>query len=116
MALPRQIVQTSTAASNPVSLNSNVTPANTVVSCSVTGSPTYTVQWAYQDLNYAPNAFHAYSDVAPTIVWVDDPVVAGIAIAGIATNTLPATGVRINKTGGSGTVTANIVQAGVAGP
>lgn len=98
-----------------VAVTPHISQAQLNVACKVAGTINYTVEYTYQDVNYAPNSAFAYSlpPISPD-VWPDS-LVTGAAIDQVATNNDPIWASRVTVNSGSGSVTATFLQAGIAG-
>lgn len=99
-----QIVsQTDTGSSDAIVVNTNTNPCNIGFGVTVdSGSPTYTVQ-------------HTFDDPAVGFTtWFDHPTVAGETTNQDGNYAFPITGVKVVISSGTGTVTMNLVQAGIA--
>lgn len=80
-------------------------PFNVGIGCVVSGTVTYTIQHTFDDVT-DPNA---------TITWFphDDSVLVNATANANSNFAYPCRAARINQTGGSGTVIATFIQAGL---
>lgn len=100
-----------------VAITPHLSTAELTVSCVVTGSVTYTVEYTYQDVNYNPNSNFAYSNDLPHVAVWPDPTVQGISANAVATvSDLPIWAARVTVNSGTGSVQATFLQTGIAGP
>lgn len=95
---PQTITQVGVGDSDWVTLQPNISPAQISTACSLSGTATYTVEYAY--------------DVAQTIIF-PDMLVQDYTQSAVAVQNDPVLYVRISISSGSGTVTASVVQAGI---
>ena len=99
-----------------VSVSPHLPTTELSVTCEVTGTVNYTVQYTYQDLNYNPTSFYAYQldNVIPSAF--ADGLVVGATTTQVAVQNDPITGARVLINSGMGSVKATFLQAGIAGP
>jgi hypothetical protein len=95
--------------SNPVPIDSYVSPSNLGMAVIVTGTTTYKVQYTFDDV-FAKG----YDPTAGTSTWFDHPTLVGSA-SGNSNIAYPVTAVRIITTAGTGSVKFVIIQAGGGG-
>jgi hypothetical protein len=116
MARSVTLTQTNAGSTVWVGVNPNITPFNLSVSCHITfGSPTYTVEYSYQDVNYSPTSQFAYVVDNPSVTVVPDQNVTALDVDAVAVMTVPVRAVRVTVSG-TGAVQATVLQAGIAGP
>lgn len=97
-----------TGASAPLVMNLNATPFNVGFGVVVTGTPTYTVQHTFDNLsNYDATA-------SGFTTWFNHPTIASQTINADGNYAFPVSGIRVNVTGGTGTATLTVIQAGIA--
>lgn len=98
-----QTVSTTGAGStDAVVINTNVTPVNIGFAVVVTGTVNYSVQLTYDD---------------PSVgftTWFDDTTITSKTGNEDGSINFPITGMKVLVNSGSGTVTMNVVQAGIA--
>jgi len=84
------------------------------VAVEVTGTINYTVQYTYQDVNNSPTSFYAYTldNVVP--VTFDDQIVQAQTTSQVARVNDPIWGARVTINSGTGSITANFIQTGIA--
>jgi hypothetical protein len=93
---------TTTSGRSPVAQVDNFqAPFNVGIHLVVTGTPTYNVELTPQDP----------MDATPT-VWNAAPSLSGLTTSQAVSMTVPCRAISLNITGGSGSVTAYITQAG----
>lgn len=95
--------------SNPVPIDSYVSPSNLGMAVIVTGTTTYKVQYTFDDV-FAKG----YDPTAGTSTWFDHPTLVGSASLN-SNIAYPVTAVRIITTAGTGSVKLVIIQAGGGG-
>lgn len=97
-----QIVsQTGVGSSDALVMNTNQTPFNVGFGVTVTGTVTYSVQ-------------HTFDDPATGFsIWFSHPSVAAQTDNDDGNYAFPVTGVKVLVTAGTGTVTMNLIQAGI---
>lgn len=94
-----------TVTSRLVALDYFISPFNVTLSCTVTGTATYTVQYTF-DLIQADGYTPASGN------WVDHPSLTAQTATKDSNLAYPATAVRIKQTAGNGSVRFTIIQAG----
>jgi len=94
-------ITTATGRSGIAQVDNFNTPFNVGLHISITGTPTYNVELTPQDP----------MDATPTI-WAAAPGLSAQTTAQVVSMTVPCRGISLNLTGGSGSVTAYVVQAG----
>ena len=113
---PITITQTNAGSTRWVATTAHLTPFNLTIGCEVvSGSPTFTVEYTLQDVNYNPNSQFAYTVDSPTLDVYPDPLVQGATANSIAVQSSPVWAARVTVTG-AGVVRATFLQAGIAGP
>ncbi len=97
-----QIVSKTGVGSSPAFvMNTNVSPFNVGFGVKVTGSATYTVQ-------------HTFDDPAIGFAtWYSHPTITGQTDNQDGNYAFPVTGIKVLVTLGAGTVTMNLIQAGI---
>jgi hypothetical protein len=97
-----QIVsQTGVGSSTAIVMNTNISPFNVGFGAVATGTVNYTVQ-------------HTFDDPAVGFTtWYSHPTVAGQTANADGNYAFPVTGIKVLVNSGSGTVTLNLVQAGI---
>ena len=95
--------------SNPVPIDSYVSPSNLGMAVIVTGTTTYKVQYTFDDV-FAKG----YDPTDGTYTWFDQPTLVGSASLN-SNIAYPVTAVRIITTAGTGSVKLVIIQAGGGG-
>jgi len=111
------IAGTNDVGSTPwVAVTAHIPTTQLSVAVAVTGTVNYTVEYTYQDVNYAPNSLFAYNrdNIVPTI-W-PDTLVQGLAVSAIAVQNDPVWAARVTINSGDGSISATFLQAGIAGP
>lgn len=98
MAGPQTVTITGIGESQWIKFNRSPNPTQISVGCIVSGVATYEWDWAYE---------------SPAQTAVPDPVVQGLTVNAVATSGDAVTYGRLKITVGTGSVTANIIQAGV---
>jgi archaellum component FlaF (FlaF/FlaG flagellin family) len=91
--------------SSPLVMNTNCTPFNVGFGVVVTSTVNYTVQHTFDDpaLGFGGST-----------KWFDHPTVANVADDQDGNYAFPVTAIRITVNSGGGSVTMNVVQAGIA--
>jgi len=103
------IVSSSSGASDPLVMNLNATPFNVGFGVVVTsGSPTYTVQHTFDNLSNSSGSASGFT------TWFDHPTIAAQTANADGNYAFPVSGIRVNVTSGTGTVTLTLIQAGIA--
>lgn len=91
-----------TGSSSALVMNTNCTPFNVGFGVVVTSTVDYTVQ-------------HTFDDPAVGFTnWFDHPTISNLAANADGNYAFPVTGIRITVNSGGGSVTMNVVQAGIA--
>ena len=106
--------QTGVGQSTPVILDPKVKAFNVGFGCAVSGTPTYTVQYCYDDL--LGNTGNRVTIANAT--WYPHSVLNGVSVSMSNSFTSPVSAVRINVTGvvaGTDSVTMTLIQEGQAG-
>ena len=105
----QMIVSSTSGASTPLVMNLNATPFNVGFGVVVTsGAPTYTVQHTFDNLSNSTGTATGFT------TWFNHPTVAGQSTNADGNYAFPVSGIRVNVTGGTGTVTLTVIQAGIA--
>lgn len=114
---PVTLTQTNAGSTSWVALGAHLTPGEVSVACHiVSGNPTYTVEYSYQDINYAPDSVFWNISGAPTVtVWPDQTVTGISGVDMVAVTKAPVYAARVTVSG-SGVVQATFLQSGIAGP
>lgn len=108
----RPIVQTLSDASggalssNPIPLDVFISPFNSSLSVTVTGTVNYTVQYTFDNVQ-------ASTYVASSGNWVDHPSLTTQTATKDSNLAYPATAVRIVQNSGAGSVRFTVIQAGI---
>jgi hypothetical protein len=99
----QSVSRTNTGSSSAIVINTNTNPCNIGFGVVVTsGTPTYTVQ-------------HTFDDPAVGFTtWFDHPTVSGETTNQDGNYAFPVTAVKVVISSGTGVVTMNLVQAGIA--
>jgi hypothetical protein len=95
------VSQTGVGSSSAIVVNTNISPVNIGFGVVVTGSATYTVQHTFD------------SPGAAFVTWYPHPTIAAKTDNQDGNYAFPVTGIRISITLNTGTVTLNLVQAGI---
>ena len=95
------VSRTGVGSSDALVMNTNISPFNVGFGVVVTGTATYTVQ-------------HTFDDPAVGFsTWYSHPTVAAAEANADGNYAFPVTGIKILVTAGEGTVTLNLLQAGI---
>lgn len=95
------VAKTGAGASSAIAMNDNVTPFNVGFGVVVTGTVNYTVQ-------------HTFDDPAVGFTtWFDHPTILGLAANADGNYAFPVSGIRVLVNSGGGSVTMNLIQAGI---
>lgn len=95
------VSKTGTGSSSALVMNTNVSPFNVGFGAIVDGSATYTVQ-------------HTFDDPAVGFTnWFPHPTVAAQTANADGNYAFPVTGIKVVISSGTGSVTLNVVQAGI---
>ena len=87
--------------SNALVMNTNVTPFNVGFGVLVTSTITYKVQ-------------HTFDNPAIGFTnWFDHPTIVALSVNADGNYAFPVTGIRITTTSGGGSVSMNVIQAGI---
>lgn len=98
-----------------VAITPHLTPSNLSTAVKLGGTVTYTVEYTYNDVNFAPDSFYAYQqDNVIPVVW-PDATVASKSTSMVATMNEPIWAARVTINSGTDPLTATFVQAGIAG-
>lgn len=96
------VSRTGTGSTDAVVINTNISPVNIGFAVVVTGTVNYSVQFTYDD---------------PSVgftTWFDDVSITSKTGNEDGSINFPITGMKVLVNSGSGTVTMNVVQAGIA--
>lgn len=96
------VSRTGTGSTDAIVINTNVTPVNIGFAVVVTGTVNYSVQFSYDD---------------PSVgftTWFDDTTITSKTGNEDGSINFPITGIKVLVNSGSGSVTMNVVQAGIA--
>lgn len=97
-----QIVsKTGTGSSDPLVMNTNISPFNVGFGVLVTGTVNYTVQHTFDD------------PITGFSTWFNHPTVASQAANADGNYAFPVTGIKVLVNSGSGTATLKLIQAGI---
>lgn len=100
MALPKTLTTSGVSTSSTLPLNNHRTPFSVSVITTVTGSATYSLQFTGDEAIRATPAN-----------WQNHPQMTGATTSDTVEFTSPVTAIRINQTGGAGSVSAQVIQA-----
>lgn len=90
-----------TGSSPALPMNMNVSPFNVGFGVTVSGTVTYKVQ-------------HTFDDPGTGFTtWFDHPTITGLSANADGNYAFPVSGIRITVTSGGGSVTMNVLQAGI---
>jgi len=104
----QMIVSSTSGASTPCVMNLNTTPFNVGFAVVVTGSPTYTVQHTFDSMANTAQTGTGFT------TWFNHPTVVNLTANADGNYAFPVSGIRVNVTGGTGTATLTVIQAGIA--
>lgn len=104
----QMIVSSTSGASTPCVMNLNATPFNVGFGVVVTGTPTYTVQHTFDNLSNSTGSASGFT------TWFDHPTIAALNTNADGNYAFQVSGIRVNVTGGTGTATLTVIQAGIA--
>lgn len=104
----QMIVSSTSGASAPLVMNLNATPFNVGFGVVVTGTPTYTVQHTFDNLSNSTGTATGFT------TWFNHPTIAAQTANADGNYAFPVSGIRVNVTGGTGTATLTLIQAGIA--
>jgi hypothetical protein len=96
------VSRTGAGSTSAVVINTNVTPVNIGFAVVVTGTVNYSVQYSYD------------SPSAEFTTWFDDATITSKTGNEDGSINFPITGLKVLVNSGAGTVTMNVVQAGIA--
>lgn len=97
----QSVSKTGVGSSPSLVMNTNISPFNVGFGAVATGTVNYTVQ-------------HTFDDPAVGFTtWYSHPTVAGQTANADGNYAFPVTGIKVLVNSGSGTVTLNLVQAGI---
>lgn len=98
----QSVTRTGAGSTDPIVINTNVTPINIGFAVIVTGTVNYSVQFSYDD---------------PTVgftTWFDDATITSKTGNEDGYLNFPITGLKVLVNSGTGSVTMKVVQAGIA--
>lgn len=95
------VTRTGTGSTDPIVINTNVTPVNIGFAVVVSGTVNYSVQYSYDN----PMAL---------TTWFDDVTVTSKTGNEDGSLNFPITAIKVLVNSGSGVVTLSVVQAGIA--
>lgn len=104
----QMIVSSTSGASTPLVMNLNTNPFQVGFAVVVTGTPTYTVQHTFDSLANSSNTGTGFT------TWFNHPTIASLSANADGNYAFPVSGIRVNVTGGTGTATLTVIQAGIA--
>jgi hypothetical protein len=92
-----------TGSSSALVMNTNISPFNVGFGVVVTGTVTYTVEHTFED------PANSFDDA----VWFPHPTIASKSTDQDGNYAFPVSGIRITVTAGGGSVSMNVIQAGI---
>ena len=95
------VSKTGTGSSSPVVINTNVTPVNIGFAAVVTGTVNYSIQFSYDD------------PAEGFTTWFDDVTITSKTGNEDGSINFPISAIKVLVNSGSGTVTLNVIQAGI---
>lgn len=98
------VSQTGAGSTSAIPMDLHISPFNVGLGCVVDGTVNFTVQHTFDDI------FDA--DVTPT--WFDHPVLQGLTANTDGNYAFPVRAIRVTVNSGAGSVTATLIQAGLA--
>lgn len=107
MPKPTTISQTGVGTTNWIPMDYFRNPFNVGLGATVTGTATYTVEHTFQQPNTDP-------PTTPARVFSHETL-AGATVSDDGNYAFPVAAIRLNVTAGAGTVTLDIIQAGIRG-
>lgn len=96
------VSKTGTGSSSPVVINTNVTPVNIGFAAVVTGTVNYSIQFSYDD------------PAVGFTTWFDDTTITSKTGNEDGSVNFPISAIKVLVNSGTGTVTLNVIQAGIA--
>ena len=96
------VSQTGTGSTAPVVINTNVTPVNIGFAVVVSGTVNYSVQFSYDD------------PAVGFTTWFDDVTITSKTGNEDGSILFPISAIKVLVNSGTGTVTLNVIQAGIA--
>lgn len=96
------VSKTGTGSSSPVVINTNVTPVNIGFAAVVTGTVNYSIQFSYDD------------PALGFTTWFDDVTITSKTGNEDGSINFPISAIKVLVNSGTGTVTLNVIQAGIA--
>lgn len=95
------VSKTGTGSSSPVVINTNVTPVNIGFAAVVSGTVNYSIQFSYDD------------PAVGFTTWFDDTSITSKTGNEDGSINFPISAMKVLINSGSGTVTLNVIQAGI---
>lgn len=92
---------TETGSSPALPMNMNVSPFNVGFGVKTTGTVTYKVQHTFDDPGVG------------FTTWFDHPTITGLSANADGNYAFPVSGIRVTVTAGGGSVSMNVIQAGI---
>jgi len=96
------VTRTGAGSTTPVVINTNVTPVNIGFAVVVTGTVNYSVQFSYDD------------PAVGLTTWFDDVTITSKTGNEDGSINFPISAIKVLVNSGTGTVTMNVIQAGIA--
>lgn len=96
------VSKTGTGSSSPVVINTNVTPVNVGFAAVTSGTVNYSIQFSYDD------------PAVGFTTWFDDVTITSKTGNEDGSINFPISAMRVTINSGTGTVTLNVIQAGIA--
>jgi len=96
------VSKTGTGSSNAIVINTNVTPVNIGFAAVVAGTVNYSIQFSYDD------------PAVGLTTWFDDVTITSKTGNEDGSISFPISAIKVLVNSGSGTVTLNVIQAGIA--
>ena len=96
------VSKTGTGSSSPVVINTNVTPVNIGFAAVVSGTVNYSIQFSYDD------------PAVGFTTWFDDVTITSKTGNEDGSINFPISAIKVLVNSGTGTVTLNVIQAGIA--
>lgn len=98
----QMIISSTSGASAALPMNLNTSPFNVGFGVVVSGSPTYTVQHCFDNMGTG------------FVTWFPHPTIAGQTTNQDGNYAFPVSAIRVNVSGGTGTATLTVIQAGIS--
>lgn len=96
------VSKTGSGSSSPVVINTNVTPVNIGFAVVVSGTVNYSIQFSYDD------------PAVGFTTWFDDVTITSKTGNEDGSINFPISAIKVLVNSGTGTVTLNVIQAGIA--